>query len=74
MDKIQNPQTPSPFPSPPRGEGWGEGQSLDIGAWNLFGLPARSRSGEGRDLKFGICIFRFVPNRFRNYEPYLATH
>jgi len=21
--------------------------------WNLFGLPARSRFGEGRDLEFG---------------------
>jgi hypothetical protein len=28
--------------------------SFGIGAWNLFGLPTRSRFGEGRDLSFGI--------------------
>jgi len=38
-------QTPSPFPSPPRGEGWGEGRSLEIDTWGLFGAC---------DLEFGI--------------------
>ncbi len=47
MTKSQSPKAPSPFPSPRWGEGGGEG--LD------FGLPARSRFGEGRCLRFGAC-------------------
>ena len=38
-------QTPSPFRSPPGGERWGEGRSLEIGIWNLFGIC---------NLEFGI--------------------
>jgi hypothetical protein len=42
MTKIQFPLTP---PSPPRGEGKGEGWLLEIGDWNLFDIW---------DLEFGI--------------------
>jgi hypothetical protein len=53
MNKIQNSQPLTP-PSPLREEGKGEGRSFGIENWNLFGLPARSRFGEGRDLEFVI--------------------
>jgi hypothetical protein len=53
MTKIQNSKTPRVF-SLPIGERAGVRGNWKIGNWDLFGLPARSRFGEGRDLGFVI--------------------
>jgi hypothetical protein len=63
---VHRAETPHPVPLPlpacrqAGGEGGDEGarlfRSFEFGVWRLFGLPARSRFGEGRDLDFGIWI------------------
>jgi hypothetical protein len=65
--------TPSPRPSPRWGEGKGEGfriLNLVIGAFWGFGLPARSRFGEGRCLEFGdYCVESIRESNVSNGAP-----